>query len=251
MKDTATESRALGKSREASPMRQSLSEKVQNELGDRIRSNVYHVGEKLLREKDLAASFQVSRTVIREALAQLRAEGLVEIRHGVGVFVREVPNQDGKIPFLPNNFKKRSDLLELLELRMGVEIEASGLAALRRSPAQNQRIQEAYQEFRGALELNVSSSEKDFEVHRRIAEATNNRFYLHFFEYISRHVTVEAAGVLYGGEQSRQLDQLKALEHEHKQLVDAISRQDAEGARQAMRQHLVASEERFTATSID
>ena len=134
---------------------------------------------------------------------------------------------------------------------MGVEIEASGLAALRRSPAQNQRIQEAFHEFRDALELNVASSEKDFELHRRIAEATNNRFYLDFLEYISRHATLEAAGVLYGGEQSRQLDQLKALEQEHKRFVDAISRQDAEGARQAMRQHLVASEERFVATSFD
>lgn len=251
MKDTATEPRSPVKGREEPPKRQSLSEKIQNELSDRIRSNAYLVGEKLLREKDLAASFKVSRTVIREALAQLRAEGLIEIRHGVGVFVCEPPSQNAKIPFLPDNLKKRSDLLELLELRMGVEIEASGLAALRRSPAQNQRIQEAFHEFRDALELNVASSEKDFELHRRIAEATNNRFYLDFLEYISRHATLEAAGVLYGGEQSRQLDQLKALEQEHKRFVDAISRQDAEGARQAMRQHLVASEERFVATSFD
>lgn len=228
--------------------RLSLTEKVQSELGEKIRNGVFSVGDKLPREKDLVDAFGVSRTVVREALAQLRAEGLIDIRHGVGAFVCEPPARETRIPFLPDDLKKRSDLLELLELRKGVEIEAAGLAAERRSPAQYERIQEAFEAFRIALRNNDDASEKDFELHRCIAEATNNRFYLEFLDYISRHATLTASGSLYGGEQSRKLYQLSMLESEHARLVEAISRRDAEGARTAMRDHLLQSEKRFIAT---
>ncbi|MBO0343991.1 FadR family transcriptional regulator [Roseibium sp. CAU 1637] len=229
----------------SAPQNMSLTEKIQTNLGDKIRGGAYHVGEKLPREKDLVSTYGVSRTVVREALAQLRAEGLIEIKHGVGAFVCSQTTPEMKIPFLPDNLQKRSDLLELLELRKGVEIEAAGLAALRRSPAQNERIQEAFHDFKEALRNNSGASEKDFELHRRIAEATNNRFYLEFLDYISRQVTVNAPRSLYGGEQSRRLDQLNALEDEHRQLVEAIREQDPEKSRSAMRQHLKASEDRF------
>ncbi|MEP4031016.1 FadR/GntR family transcriptional regulator [Roseibium polysiphoniae] len=245
MKDTVAAAPPQNRGEIAPERKMSLTEKIQSKLGKKIRSGEFIVGEKLPREKDLVASFNVSRTVIREALAQLRAEGLIDIRHGVGAFVCPPPVHDTKIPFLPDNLKKRSDLLELLELRKGVEIEAAGLAALRRSPAQYERIQEAFQDFCGALKRGEDAAAKDFDLHQRIAEATNNRFYLEFLDYISRQVTLDAPRSLYGGEQSRRLDQLTALEEEHRDIVDAIQMQDAERSRSAMRKHLKASEERF------
>lgn len=236
---------------QGSAKRESLTDKVQAELAEKIGSGTYAPGEKLPREKDLVAAFSVSRTVIREALALLRAEGLIEIRHGVGAFVCEPSVQGFKFPAIASGLRKRSDLLELLELRKGIEIEAAGLAAQRRSPAQNERILEAFREFCLALAVgHAQASDKDFELHRSIAAATNNRYYLEFLDFLASQTAQESTRLLYGGEQSRQLDQLKALEEEHRLLVEAINHQEVEGAREAMRSHLKASEDRFLALTI-
>lgn len=227
-----------------------LTEKVSGDLKERIVSGDFGAGAKLPREKDLVEIYGVSRTVVREALALLRAEGVIEIRHGVGAFVRAIPMPDQETGFLPDDLRKRSDILELFELRKGVEIEAAGLAALRRSPAQEARIHEAFEAFCEALQEGADTSERDLDLHRAITEATNNRFYMDFLGYISQNAIVRISGSIYGGTQSKQLDREINLRNEHRLIVEAISKQDPQTARDAMRAHLMASEERFRALAM-
>jgi DNA-binding FadR family transcriptional regulator len=101
-------------------------------LGDRIRDGRLAPGAKLPTEAAIMAEFGVSRTVVREAISKLQAGGLVATRHGVGTFV--VGFGDAA-PFriAPEQFATLRDVIAVLELRIGVETEAAGLAAQRRS----------------------------------------------------------------------------------------------------------------------
>ena len=109
-----------------------LPSQVAQMISDEIVGGRIKAGERLPTERELAESFGVSRNVVREAIAKLRFEGVVETRQGVGVFVlgeesRSVLRIDAEI--LRDNSLMRS----LFELRSIIEVEAAGLAAVRRS----------------------------------------------------------------------------------------------------------------------
>ena len=103
-------------------------------LGGEIRAGRYKPGERLPTEQELMARFEVSRTVVREAVASLKAEGLVVTRQGSGAFV--VQNPTGK-PFriVSDDLKSITEILHVLQLRLAVEVEAAGLAATARTAA--------------------------------------------------------------------------------------------------------------------
>ena len=106
-------------------------------LNERVQQGQLQAGDKLPSESEIMAQFEVSRTVVREALSRLQAAGAVETRHGIGTFV--LPARD------PLNFSLGSvdlamvsDVIALLELRISLETEAAGLAAQRRTDARTQ-----------------------------------------------------------------------------------------------------------------
>ena len=231
--------------------RESLTQKVGRALRHRLSGEEYAVGDKLPNVQELVEAYGVSRTVVREVLAQLQADGLVEVRHGVGAFVTDGRRSADSLNFLITDTDRISAILDILELRRGVEIESAGLAAIRRSPAQDARIREAYhvpqhrhrrrRTRRRNLILNL---------HRMIAAATNNRFYLEFLDLIAERATAQAIAAAHGGEEARLLNQVQDLQAEHRKIVEAIGAQDAEAAREAMRAHMVNSEKRFRALSM-
>ena len=108
-------------------------------------------GQKLPTEGQLTETFGVSRTVIREALAKLAADGLVEARQGAGVFVIEHSRRPFGAHRPPTWGTKISIALNVLEVRLAIEIESAGLAAIRRNAAQEAAIQEAFFEFERLL----------------------------------------------------------------------------------------------------
>lgn len=228
--------------------RNTLTERVGLAIRERISTGEFAVGDKLPKEKDLIAEFEVSRTVIREALAQLSAEGSIDIRHGVGAFV--LHRDKAADAFLAEDFGRTSAILDLFELRRGVEIEAAGLAALRRSPAQEAAIREAYQTLKAASERGEAAPELDLDLHRAIARGTNNRFFVEFLDFLADRAVTRAVEAGYGGDQALRLDRMEQLQSEHRSIVEAISVQDAPTARTAMRTHLMASESRFRALAM-
>lgn len=225
--------------------RRSLTQKVIEDIRARIEGGALKVGQKLPTEVALIAEFGVSRTVIREAIAGLRADGLVEPRHGVGVFVTEPPAPAAAPSLFVIDPDRLSSIIEALELRAAVEIEAAGLAAERRSPAQMAKIREAFRAISVAVDAGDPAESADFDFHMAVAEATNNRNFCDFLGYLGGR-TIPRARLRGDRPAGTPSDYLRRIHNEHSRIADAIESQDAEAARAAMRIHLKGSQERYS-----
>lgn len=227
-----------------SERRPKLAERVIAELRAQLGSGAFAPGERLPTESRLTQTFGVSRTVVREAIATLAADGLVEPRQGAGVFVVARPALAfGAIGAEVG--RKISHALNVLEVRMGIEIESAGLAALRRNGAQEAEIYEAYHEFDRLLALGRATGKTDFDFHRAIAKATNNPFYVEVLDALgSRTIPCDVTSP-WGTESFLTAEYQAGLQREHHAILRAISAGDADAARAAMRRHLMASQQRY------
>lgn len=223
--------------------RRNLVETVGGRLRQSILDGEFQPGDKLPSEAGLTRQYQVSRTVVREAIAALRADGLVEARHGVGVFV--CANQPPvALPFQGLETARISSIIEMLELRAGVEIEAAALAAVRRSPAQEEAIWERYDDLGALISGGQPTAAADFEFHLAIADAANNPRFREFLEMIGRHMIPRASLQASGAERAPG-DYLRQIQAEHRRIAEAISARDEDAARQAVRTHLKGSQQRY------
>ncbi|MFG1364147.1 FadR/GntR family transcriptional regulator [Xanthobacter versatilis] len=222
-----------------------LVAQVSDALRQMILSGEFPPGAKLPSEAQLTQAHGVSRTVVREAVAALRSDGLVEARQGAGVFVLDHATTTPLLSFQNVDGARVSSTIELLELRTGVEVEAAGLAAARRSPAQEEVIFERHFAVRTALDEGRSTVEADLALHLAIADATNNPRFREFLAMIGRDAIPRA--VLEGEGQSveRVSSYIKMIDEEHQRIVVAISRGDEDAAREAMRVHLRGSQARY------
>ncbi|SNY90225.1 DNA-binding transcriptional regulator, FadR family [Cohaesibacter sp. ES.047] len=216
-------------------------------VSDAIRNDIlqgsYAMGDKLPSEAQLTRAFGVSRTVIREAIAALRSDGLVEARQGAGVFVLDPIN----FTFQRNRMNVDKDRvfssLEVLEARTPLEIEAAGLAALRRSPAQEEEIFEKHAALIGCANDGQHWSEADIALHIAIAKATNNPLFATFLE-MQGNAAIPQTGQEKQLQDEDEVAYRNLLIKEHERIVMAISNRDETEAREAMRDHLKGSQER-------
>jgi len=224
--------------------RPKLADLVIGTLRKRISAGEYRAGSKLPTEVQMTTIFGVSRTVVREAIAALAADGLVQSRQGAGVFV--VANAASPFTAIgADKSNKISVAINVLEVRMGIEIEAAGLAAQRRSASQEAAIQEAWNEFERLLKLGTPTGKTDFAFHRTVAAATNNPFYIEVLDGLgSRTIPCDVASP-WGTESVLTYEYQAGLQQEHLAILKAISAQDADAAREAMRQHLSLSQQRY------
>lgn len=209
-----------------------------------IRAGQYEPGDKLPSEARLTEEHGVSRTVVREAIAALRSDGLVEPRRGAGVFVLEPVAAPG-LPFQNVDHARISSIIELLELRAAVEVEAAGLAAVRRSPIQEEVILDRHRAVGACIANGEPTSAADFALHKAIAEATSNPRFVEFIALMGQNAIPRAALSDATGEVSQSY--LSQIHEEHTRIVGAISNGDAEEAREAMRTHLLGSQRRYRA----
>ena len=210
-----------------------LVKRIITELRDAILAGEHAVGAKLPSQAELANQYQVSRTVVREAIAGLQADGLVESHQGAGVFV--ISRMAPASPFGSLDVAGVSSILETLELRAAVEVEAAGLAALRRSPAQEEAIVAAHKALVQQIAAGGSSTRADFEFHRAIAAATNNRRFVDLLDLLGASAIPEMMRQGY----------LDMILEEHRAIAYAISAGDAAAARDAMRIHVHGSQQRY------
>jgi DNA-binding FadR family transcriptional regulator len=221
-----------------------LSRQLFEQLAGEIRSGRLSPGERLPTEQALTRAARVSRTVVREAVAALRAEGLVITRQGVGAFVAPEP-QHSPFRIEPERLQSLDNILNVMELRLGVEIESAGIAAERATKAQVRAIAAALQALSHAIESDRSAVEEDIGFHRAIAEATGNPEFPRFLQFIGRHLiprrTVAGLPERMGGQRAY----LALIQEEHQRIYGAIAAGDARAAREAMRRHLTRSLERY------
>ncbi|MBP1852927.1 DNA-binding FadR family transcriptional regulator [Rhizobium halophytocola] len=212
---------------------------VSDVLRQAILNGEYAPGDKLPSEAQLTEAHGVSRTVVREAIAFLRYEGLVEARQGAGVFVME----PSRLSFSPRNTNRArlSSDLEVLEIRTPIEIEAAGLAAQRRSPAQEEQIYDHHAMLFACIEAGNSIREADLALHLAIADATNNPL---FRQYLETHgnAAIPQSKIVNGNKAEAETAYRRLIHQEHEKIVLAISNGDEEAARNAMRDHLKGSQ---------
>jgi GntR family transcriptional regulator, transcriptional repressor for pyruvate dehydrogenase complex len=209
-------------------------------LSSEIRNGTLPPGARLPSEHDIMAAAGVSRTVVREAIAALRANGLVATRQGLGAFVVK----DGqRRPFRidPDGLRSIDAVLNVMELRMAVEVEAAGFAAERGTPRRRRAIGEALAAIDRAIARGEAAIDEDFAFHHAIADATTNPQFANFLEYLGRFIiprqSIRVA--------ARQRAYLETIQGEHRAIFAAINARDSAGARAAMRRHLVNGRERY------
>lgn len=213
-------------------------------LREEITSGRLAPGVRLPTEQEMMTSFGVSRTVIREAVSALKADGLVITRQGSGAFVA---SDRGRRPFRidPDQLDSIHDVMHLMELRASVELDAAGLAAERRQGENLREIQDALLQIDEAISQGDAAIAADYAFHHAIARATNNPYHLKFLEFLGNFTIPRQRIRIDVQTPEEQAAYLHKVQTEHRKIYDAIKAQDADAAREAARRHCMNSRARY------
>lgn len=218
-----------------------LPGRIAAEITREITESKLGPGDRLPTEHILAKTFGVSRSVIREAIAQLRNEGFVETRQGVGAFVTD-PRQRLSVRIEQSALNDPENFRDLMQLRMSLEIDAAGLAALHHKPEHLEKFDKAIYGMRNAIEWSKDGVEADLDFHRAMAEATGNEYFLIFLGFIAQRISLAIntafSRAVYG-------EILEVTINEHVILREAIASRDVVMARDAMRRHIMGAAKRL------
>ncbi len=208
------------------------SEEVSNQLHQAIFQGRYGVGDKLPSERELIETFQVSRTVIREAIKRLEAKGLIEIKQGAtgGAFVKEFTFERLSRECNDLFFLGKMSFTEICQARLTIEPVVAGLAAIHGTDEQIQELIEA--------DNNENDTQKYPEtvvlrqkVHHLLADMCQNRF----LSAIDKSLIQIVATITQQFKPDTNLIHPLGM---HKSIVDAVAARDQAGAEAAMREHL-------------
>jgi DNA-binding FadR family transcriptional regulator len=225
-------------------VKEPLAQGVVEGLKGRILSGALASGSKLPSEAELVAEFEVSRTVVREAVSRLQAEGLVETFQGRGSFVLALP-EPTTFTLESSAIRNHRDVLAMLDFRLGVESEAAALAARHASPAAGRAISRALAAFgevghEGAVEA-------DFAFHRAVAAATANRFYVDLLDSLGPMMILLPRTRLAEAYSMTDAEHVDRVQREHENIAAAVLAGDTDTARSAMRVHLGNTRRRLDA----
>lgn len=221
-----------------------LPEEIARDLERRISANEFPVGSKLPSERELSTEYSVSRPVVREALSQLKLEGLVEARAGSGVFVVDKSGMKAfrVQPIVVNEARSFEQLMDLL---VAIEVAATRIAALQRTPEDLKAIKRALIGMEYAIASDQLGDEEDYAFHRAIVAATHNPHFIALckhLEFGARHVIRRARA----NTKTHRPELLDAVQNEHKAIYEALHAGDAEAAGRAAEMHLRNAAERMT-----
>lgn len=223
-------------------LRIKLKERAAKQLLDMVVSDALSPGERLPPERELVERLGVSRTVVREALNLLEARGLINIEHGRGAVVNGDSAHAVRDTLGLMLRVRPKALWELMEIRRMFEIEVSGLAAERANPEELEKMRVQIDRMRTCIDTPEGYVDADVEFHAALARSTGNDVLLTMLEPVvellrtSRKVSTSRSG-----------SARRALE-DHEKILHRVEAGDAEGARQEMRAHLMATAEDIRAT---
>ncbi|WP_353174771.1 FadR/GntR family transcriptional regulator [Paracandidimonas soli] len=212
----------------------SLSDRVYAQLRNLIETSGMQAGDRLPGENGLARQYGVSRPVVRQALAQLRAEGWIHARKGAGNFVAKPPVLDG-VTFGP--LHSIPDIQAFLDFRCVMEGESAARAARCSDPDLLRNISNKRRRLEAVMARGEAAVEEDIEFHGAIALASGNRFFVMTMSALQEQTRFAIHLIR---ELSSQPPFMRAhnIRQEHIRIDEAIARGDAEGARLAMHEHL-------------
>ncbi len=219
----------------AAPLRQiKLSEQIFDEIFGLIVIGEFAQNTKLPTELELAGRFGVSRTVVREALARLRDDGIVISRQGAGTFVNRRPNR-AILGFRP--MASISDILRCFEFRVGLEGEAAYVAAIRQDIARIESIAQALAALESIVKQGSVGAVADCDFHIAVANASCNPFVVSVMESLRPNIDF-GMNLARNLSLKKPVSRVRQVQDEHGRVYEAIRRGDAEAARKAMRDHV-------------
>ena len=219
----------------------SLADQVYDRLLSDIVEGRYPLQSRLPPEETLALTCGVSRPVLRAALARLRDDGMIASRRGSGNYVARRPDRS-VMQFVP--LGSITDIQRCYEFRADVEGAAAGWAAQRRDEDDLAALEHAHQRMDASYLQQALGVDADQLLHRAIARATKNPFFLTVLESLSQQIT-------FGMQLSRSLtlqaapDRQAIVQAEHRAIIDAIRDQNAQAATAAMRKHIMGARDRM------
>ncbi|HEY4297600.1 MAG TPA: FadR/GntR family transcriptional regulator [Paraburkholderia sp.] len=215
--------------------------RIYSDILNRIIEGEYKEGERLPTEHALAEQFSTSRPTVREALAQLRADGIIATRHGSGTTVVRRPDPDVR-RFAP--LETLSDIRRCYDYRVAVESGAAALAATTADETDIAAIHAEWENLERIVETAGIGAKDDFAFHLAVTRASKNQFFISALSSIEEQM-------VFSMNLSRNLSLVKSVERqrlvqrEHLAVLEAIRQRDAERAARAMRDHLEHAIERM------
>ncbi len=158
-----------------------ISDQVFDQLRESIFRGEFKPGDKIMTERKLAEAMGVSRTSIREAINKLVVMGLLEQKQGQGTFVR-IPTLQGRNPVALAMEEVDATLVDLLEVRMGLECNSAGLAALRAEDADIDFLEKSIEEMKDEVASGRLGTEADVTFHMAVAYAAKNPLQIHIMK---------------------------------------------------------------------
>jgi GntR family transcriptional repressor for pyruvate dehydrogenase complex len=177
-------------------------------------------------------------------MASLRSEGLVTSRQGSGVFVADhAANTTFRI--ISDELHSLTEVQNVLQLRLAVELEAAGLAAEKRSDDDLARMRDCLDAIDASIAAGDSAIEPDFAFHRAIASATGNPYFERFMHFLGPVLIPRQLMRPRDETPEQRRHYLEQVQMEHRRIYQAIERQNVEAARFTLREHLEAGRERY------
>lgn len=217
-----------------------LSDQVYEKILAMISSGETPVGAKLPTEHALSETLEVSRPVLRQALKQLREDGVVVSRQGSGSFVQRRP-ETAVLEFAPVG--SIADIQRTFEFRAAIEGEAAFLAAERRTDANLTKMLSLLKELDRCVREGELGVETDEAFHQTICIASGN-------QYFTTARTSMKTNIMTGLNLTRNLsltkphERMELVQREHYRILNAIERRDRDEARNAMRDHVENAKKR-------
>lgn len=220
-----------------------LYQRVSRDIEQTIRDGIYPVGTRLPPERDLAERFQVSRPTIREAMIALEMRNLVEVRHGSGVYIVE------QLPNDPETSELNVGAFELIEARIMFEGEAAALAATVMSDEEIERLRIILEKMEALDPASAEELAFDRQFHMAIADGTQSSLVAQAIEHLW-DLREQSPLCRHMFEQARR-EGINPRPEEHRRIYDALAQRNSEGARSAMRSHLIrVSEDLLVVTEL-
>lgn len=212
---------------------------IARQLAVDIESGRYATGERLPPERELAQTLDVSRTTVREALLALEIMRFIEIKVGAGVYVLDPSKRGPSDLSEPDSFAPS----EVLSARRLIEAETAALAAVAATPAQLDGLRQANHRMSETIDNVAAFDAADALFHELVAEAAGNDVLSSFVSKLWR--MRESAMWAFWYDQTRHPDNRRQSVEDHRAILRAFERRNADAARTAMQSHLDVLADRF------
>lgn len=189
-------------------------------------------GEKLPNENDLSAELEISRTTLREAIRILTVNGVLEVRRGLGTFIKEDLQIDA-LDSLSSLSAAKTDIRDLYEIRLIFEPEAAYLAAVRASDGELKHILHLGERIEYEIENGIDRTETERNFHKAIAKATHNDFMTRLMPVIFQSID---KGVMLSEVNQKMVEDTV---RDHKMIMEFLMARNPEGAKNAMKIHIL------------